>query len=67
MIASSHPQLGWLSPQAAPDAPSPDLQQLKAMSTDLAVVRQSVDHLAAQFVAGQEGPLRGVPARSVGM
>ena len=53
-IASSYPQLGWLAPQAAPDSPSPDLQQLKAMSTDLVAVRQSVDQLAAQFVAGQE-------------
>ena len=50
--------LAWgfpiLPPQAAPDRPSPDLQQLKAMSTDLVAVRQSVDQLAAQFVAGQE-------------
>ena len=60
MIASSYPQLGWLAPQAAPDAPSPDLQQLKAMSTDLGVVRQSVDHLAAQFVAGQEQMTRDI-------
>jgi hypothetical protein len=48
MIASSYPQLGWLAPPAAPDASSPDLQELKAielkaMSTDLAAVRQSVD------------------------
>jgi hypothetical protein len=54
MIASSYPQLGWLAPPAAPDASSPDLQELKALSTDLAAVRQSVDQLAAQFVAGQE-------------
>ena len=60
MIASSHPQLGWLVPRAAPDAPSPDLQQLKGMSTDLGVVRQSVDHLAAQFVAGQEQMTRDI-------
>jgi hypothetical protein len=60
MIASSYPQLGWLAPQAAPDAPSPDLQQLKAMSTDLAVVRQSVDQLAAQFIAGQEQMTRDI-------
>src|SRR3974390_2222179 len=60
MIASSHPQLGWLARQAAPDAPSPDLQQLKAMSTDLGVVRQSVDHLAAQFVAGQNQMTRDI-------
>jgi hypothetical protein len=50
--------LAWgfplLPPQPARDAPSPDLQQLKAMSTDLVAVRQSVDQLAAQFVAGQE-------------
>jgi hypothetical protein len=60
MIAGSYPQLEWLAPQAAPDAPSPDLQQLKAVSTDLAVVRQSVDQLAAQFVAGQEQMTRDI-------
>ena len=30
------------------------------MSTDLAVVRQSVDHLAARFVAGQEQMTRDI-------
>ncbi len=64
MIASSSPQLGWLAPQAAPvaqtapdmiapaapAAPSPDRQQLNAMSLGLAALRQSVDQLAA----GQE-------------
>jgi hypothetical protein len=68
MIASSSPQLGWLAPQAAPIAqtdsdivapaapatPTPDLQQLKAMSLDLAAVRQNVEQLAAQFAAGQQ-------------
>ena len=68
MIASSSPQLAWLAPQAAPvaqtapdmimpaapAAPSPDRQQLNAMSLGLAVVRQSVDQLAAQLAAGQE-------------
>ena len=68
MIASSSPQLGWLAPQAAPlvqtasdivapaapPTPSPDLQQLKAMSLDLAAVRQNVEQLAAQFAAGQQ-------------
>jgi hypothetical protein len=68
MIASSSPQLGWLAPQAAPlvqtasdivapaapATPSPDLQQLKAMSLDLAAVRQNVEQLAAQFAAGQQ-------------
>ena len=58
MIASASPQLGWLAPQAAPvartapdvtapAAPSPDQQQLNAMSLSLAAVRQSVDQLAA--------------------
>src|SRR5260370_42666838 len=68
MIASSSPQLGWLAPQAAPlaqtasdivapaapRAPSPDLQQLKAMLLDLAAARQNVEQLAAQFAAGQQ-------------
>jgi hypothetical protein len=67
MIASASPQLGWLAPQAAPlvrtasdivapaapPTPSPD-QQLKAMSLDLAAVRQNVEQLAAQFAAGQQ-------------
>ena len=57
-IASSSPQLSWLAPQAAsvvqtvPAAsagPSPDLNQLKAISRDLAVVRQNVDKLAAEI------------------
>src|SRR6266571_208279 len=53
MIASSSPQLGWLAPQdavaqtapaaMAPTASSPDPQELKAMSVDLAEVRQRVD------------------------
>jgi hypothetical protein len=68
MIASSSPQLGWLAPQAAPlaqvaadagapaepAAPSPDAEQLKAMSVDLAAVRQGVDQLAAALVAGRQ-------------
>jgi hypothetical protein len=59
MIANSSPQLRWLAPQiAAPTAPdmaaptvtatpSPDVQQLKAMSLGLAALRQSVEQLAA--------------------
>jgi len=60
IIASSYPQLGWLAPQAAvaqtapdtivPPAPSPNQQELKAMSLGLAAVRQRVDQLAV----GQE-------------
>ena len=57
VIASASPQLDWLAPQAAPApdviapaAPSPDQQQLNAMSLGLAALRQSVDQLAA----GQE-------------
>jgi hypothetical protein len=73
MIASSSEQLGWLAPQAAgvaqaaprtiaPAAPaaSPDLEQIKAMSLGLAVVRQSVDQLAAQVAAGQEQMTRDI-------
>jgi hypothetical protein len=50
MIANSSPQLGWLVPSANS---SPE-QQLKAMSTDFATVRQRVDQLAAnqQRMAG---------------
>lgn len=68
MIANSYPQLGWLAPQAAPlaqTAPnmvapaaaaalSPELLQLKAMAANLAAVRQSVDQLAAQLIAGRQ-------------
>jgi hypothetical protein len=70
MIASASPRLGWLAPQAAPvartapdviaptapAAPSPDQQQLNAMSLDLGAVRQSVDQLAA----GQEQMTRDI-------
>jgi hypothetical protein len=43
MIADSTPQLGWLVPSANS---SPE-QQLKAMSSDFATMRQRVDQLAA--------------------
>src|SRR5215472_6289764 len=59
MIAKSSPQLSWLAPQAAavltppavpPNmvasaAPSPDPQQLKSMSLNIAAMRQSVNQL----------------------
>jgi hypothetical protein len=58
IIASSYPQLGWLAPQAAvaqtapdtiaPTKSSPDPQELKVMSADVAAVRQKVDQLAAK-------------------
>src|SRR5262249_1870291 len=59
MIANSSPLLRWLAPQTvaqtasdmvaptAPATPSPDLQQLKAMSLSLAAVRQGMEQLAA--------------------
>src|SRR5262249_13309092 len=58
-VATAYPPLAWLAPEAgslvqtasdaaAPAAPSPDQQELKAMSVDLAAVRQSVERLAAQ-------------------
>jgi hypothetical protein len=77
-IASAYPQLAWLAPQAEalaqtasetaasaePAAPSPD-QELRAMSVDLAAVRQSVDRLAAQLSAGNQqmaGDIAGLQA-----
>jgi hypothetical protein len=61
MLASWSPVLHWVAPPAAPivqvadqvipvapAAPSPDVQQLKSISLDLAAVRQSMDQLAAQ-------------------
>jgi hypothetical protein len=65
MIANLSPQLGWLAPhpashaQTASDAVAPaaaatasaDLQRLALV---LASVRQSIDQLAAQMVAGQQ-------------
>jgi small-conductance mechanosensitive channel len=57
VIANSYPQLAWLAPEAAlaqtapdttaPPAISADSQELKAISLDLAAVRQRVDQLAA--------------------
>src|SRR5258706_14142704 len=44
-IARWSPPLAWLAPPAAPAGASPD--QIVAISRDLAVVRQSVDKLAA--------------------
>jgi len=58
MIASSSSRLGWLAPPAGPVAQAAlaasagasfDLNQLKAMSRDLAVMRQSVDKLTAEI------------------
>ena len=73
-IASWSPHFGWLAPPAAPVGASSD--QLVAISRGLAVVRQSVDKLAADITklqAIQQGALErtsaplpspaGVPAR----
>jgi hypothetical protein len=90
MIASSYPQLGWLAPKpaanaenapelialAAPDAPSADQQQFKALSHNLDAVRQSVDRIAAsqeqmtrsfdKIAASQEQITRGVDRIAAG-
>jgi hypothetical protein len=73
MIANSSPQLSWLAPQAAvaqtvtdttaPATSSPDPQELKAMSADLAAVRQKVDQLAAQVAVSQEQMVREFAAK----
>ena len=65
MIAGSSPQLSWLAPPAAPvaeapAAPSPDQEELKALSAHLADVRQRVDEIAAQLAAGQEQVTRDI-------
>jgi len=55
-IARWSPRLAWLVPPAAPAPPD----QIVAISRDLAVVRQSVDKLAADFTklqASQRGAL----------
>jgi hypothetical protein len=66
MIASSYPQLGWLAPQAAPAETAPEMispnapvntsdsPELKSILVNVAAVRQSVDQLAAQFLASQQ-------------
>jgi hypothetical protein len=64
IIANLSPQLGWLAPQpalaqtdgAATTAATPfvDQQEFKAMSLNLAAVRQRIDQLAVQVAAGQE-------------
>ncbi|SRR5882757_9935203 len=68
-IANSYPQLAWLTPEAAvaqtapttivPPITSPDQQQLKAMSFDLATLRQRVDQIAA----GQDRITRDITAK----
>ncbi len=73
-IASSFRKLGWLAPQPTPVAqntpdayspiaavaPSPDQQQLNAISLDLDEVRQSVDRIATSIAAAQEQLTRSV-------
>ena len=73
-IASWSPRLAWLAPPAAPTGPD----QIVAISRDLAVVRQSLDKLAADITklqAPQHGTDRtsasppsssAVPARKPG-
>jgi hypothetical protein len=65
-IASTSPRLGWLAPpaapvtQAAPAVPSPDQEDLKAISFGLAAVRQRVDQIAADLAAGQDQMTRDI-------
>lgn len=68
-IASWSPRLAWLAPPAPPAGPD----QIVAISRDLAVVRQSVDKLAADITklqASQRGTDRNsasvAPARKPG-
>jgi peptidoglycan hydrolase CwlO-like protein len=73
-IANSYPQLGWLAPRAEPiaqnapgvialgaqAAPSPDQQQLNAISLDLDAVRQSIDQIVSNMATNQEQITRSV-------
>jgi hypothetical protein len=67
IMANSYPLLGWLAPEtpaiaktasemapARPPTTSPDSQEIEVVSLGLATLRQSMDQLAAQFVASQE-------------
>jgi hypothetical protein len=71
MIVESYPQFGWLAPRAAAapapaaaaHARSPESQELQELSASLAAVRQRVDQLSLQFVAGQEQVTRDLAAR----
>jgi hypothetical protein len=72
MIASSYPQLGWLAPEtvgaASPEmtsriarATTSDSQELiEPVLANLAAVQQSVDQLAAKFVASQQQMARDI-------
>jgi len=51
---------GYGDATRGPAAPSPDRQQLNAMSLDLDAVRQSVDQIATSFAASQEQMKRSV-------
>ena len=69
IIVNSYPQLAWLVPEAAivqtapatiaPRITSSDQPQLKAMSFDLAALRQRVDQIAA----GQDRMTRDITAK----
>jgi hypothetical protein len=60
-IASWSPRFAWLASPVAPTGASPD--QIVAISRDLAVVRQSVDKLAAD-IAKLQAPQQGTPDRT---
>jgi septal ring factor EnvC (AmiA/AmiB activator) len=80
MIARSSPRLGWLAPQAAPvarntsdmiapaapAAPSPDQEQLNAMSLDLDAARQSIDRIATSIATSQEQMTRSIDQLAAG-
>jgi hypothetical protein len=69
MIASTSSRLGWLAPPAAPAAeavpavPSPDHEVLKAISLDLAGVRQNLNEIATQLTMDHEQMTRDITRR----
>jgi hypothetical protein len=58
-IASWSPRLAWLAPPAA----TPPLDQIAAITRELATVRQSVDKLAAD-IARRQAPQQGTDRTS---
>jgi hypothetical protein len=72
LIARSYPQLGWSSPQTvgaatpemasriAPATTSDSQELIESVLVNLAAVRQSVDKLAAEFVASQQQTARDI-------
>jgi hypothetical protein len=66
LIAKTYPQLTWVAQRGAAQNAPPGRtvdQQLQEMSLGLASMRQRVEQLSAQLVAGQDQLTRDITAR----